>query len=120
MPALAPVPQVVVAAAQVDGAASTLYIRRSHLQLRLQHELSWMQISDDRLHGWRAHAEGCRRRLEDCLAEEEATKFVKLVVDRWLASQVGRWWRRVEMPAVWDQRLQQTDHSQRFHQAVRH
>ena len=38
----------------------------------------------------RAHTEECRRRLENCLAEDEETKFrsevAKLRVDNWLAS----------------------------------
>ena len=40
----------------------------------------------------RAHTEECRRRLENCLAEDEETKFrseaAKLRVDNWLASRV--------------------------------
>ena len=39
-------------------------------EIRLQHELSWMQISDDE-HDGSALTEECRRRLRNCLAEDE-------------------------------------------------
>ena len=82
MPTHAPVPQVVVAAALVDRAASRLYIRRSDVQ-----KYGCMICP-----GCRAHTEECRRRLENCLAEDEETKFrlevAQLRVEGWLASRV--------------------------------
>ena len=51
-------------------------------EIWLQHELSGTTA--------RAHTEECRRKLENCLAEEEETKFrseaAKLRVDSWLTS----------------------------------
>ena len=41
-------------------------------EIWLQHELSWMQISDD---GHDSHTEECRRRFKNCLSEDEETKF---------------------------------------------
>ena len=92
MPAPAPVPQVVVAAAPVDRAASKLYIRRAHVQIFG----SSMDCPGCRSvmtsTTARAHTEECRRRLENCLAEDEETKFrseaAKLRVEDWLASRV--------------------------------
>ena len=73
MPAPAPVPPVVVA------------------EIRLQHELSWMQISGDGATK-RAHTEESRRRLEKCRAEDEKTrtrsKAATHRVDGWLAGRV--------------------------------
>ena len=92
MPVLAPVPHVVVAAALVDRAASRLYIRRSDVQkygysMNCPGCRSVMAGTTAR-----AHTEECRRRLENCLAQDEETKFrseaAKLRVDNWLSSRV--------------------------------
>ena len=60
-------------------------------EMLLHHELSWMQISMTNTTA-RAHTEGCRRKLENCLAEDEKTKFrseaAKLRVEGWLTSRV--------------------------------
>ena len=94
VPVPAPIPQVVVAAAPVDRAASRLYMRRSDVQKYgcSMMNKSWMQICDGRYDGARAHTEECRKRLENCLAEDEETKFrseaTKFRVDNWLASRV--------------------------------
>ena len=88
----APVSQVVVAAALVDRAASTLYIRRSDVQkygysMKCPGCRSVMTGTTAR-----AHTEECRRRLENCFAEDEETKFrseaAQLRVEGWLASRV--------------------------------
>ena len=50
MPAPAPVPQVVVAAAPVDRAASRVYIKKADVQ-----KYPWLQISDDEHDGTCAH-----------------------------------------------------------------
>ena len=89
MLALAPVPQVVVAA-PVDRAASRLYIRWSDVQ-KYGYSMNCpgcrSVMTGATAH---AHTEECRRRLESCLAEDEETKFrseaAKLRVDNWLAS----------------------------------
>ena len=92
MPVPAPVPQVVVAATPVDRAASRLYIRRSDVQkygysMNCPGCRSVMAGTTAR-----AHTEECRKRLENCLAEDEETKFrseaAKSRVDNWLASRV--------------------------------
>ena len=79
MPAPAPVPQVEVAAAPVDRAASRLYIKNP---IGCRSVMTGTTA--------RAHTEECRRRLENCLAEDEETKFrsegTKLRVEGWLAS----------------------------------
>ena len=92
MPAPAPVPQVVVAAAPVDRAASRVYIKKAHVQkygysMNCPGCRSVMKNTTAR-----AHTEECRKRLESCLAEDEETKFrseaAKLRADNWLASRL--------------------------------
>ena len=92
MPAPAPVPQVVVAGAPVDRAASRLYIWRLDVQkygysMNCPGCRSVMTGTTAR-----AHTEECRRRLENCSAEDEETQFrseaAKIRVEGWLASRV--------------------------------
>ena len=92
MPAPSPVPQVVVAAAPVDRAASRLYIRRADVQ-KYGYSMNCPGCRSVMTNTTaRAHTEECRRRLENCLAEDEETKFrseaAKLRVEGWLASRV--------------------------------
>ena len=92
MPVPAPVPQVVVAAVPADRAESRFYIRRSDVQkygysMNCPGCRSVMASTTAR-----AHTEEFRRRLENCLAEDEEKKFrseaAKLRVDNWLAGRV--------------------------------
>ena len=92
MPAPAPVPQIVVAAAPVDRAASRLYIRRADVQ-KYGYSMNCLGCRSVMTNTTaRAHTEECRRRSENCLAEDEETKFrseaAKLRVEGWLASRV--------------------------------
>ena len=90
MPAPAPVPQIVVAAAPVDRAASRVYIKKADVQYSMNCPGCRSVMTNTTA---RAHTEECRRRLESCLAEDEETKLrseaAKLRVDNWLASRVG-------------------------------
>ena len=92
MPAAAPVPQVVVVAAAVDRAASRLYIRRADVQ-KYGYSMNCPGCRSVMTNTTaRAHTEECRRRLENCLAEDEETNFrseaAKHRVEGWLASRV--------------------------------
>ena len=87
MPAPVPVPQIVVATAPVDRAASRLYIRRADVQ-KYGYSMNCLGCRSVMTNTTaRAHTEECRRRLENCLAEDEETKFrseaPKLRVEGW-------------------------------------
>ena len=87
-----PVPEVVVAAAPVDRTASRLYTRRADVQ-KNDYSMNCPGCRSVMTNTTaRAHTEECRRRLENCLAEDEETKFrseeAKLRVEGWLASRV--------------------------------
>ena len=92
MPAPAPVLQVVVAAALVDRAASRVYIKKADVQ-KYGYSMNCPGCRSA-MTGTTAlaHTEECRRRLENCLAQDEETKFrseaAKLRVEGWLASRV--------------------------------
>ena len=92
MPARAKVPQVVVAAAAVDRAASRVYIKKTDEQ-KFGYSMNCPGCRSVMTNtAARAHTEKCRKRLEGCLAEDEETKLrsetAKLRVDNWLASRV--------------------------------
>ena len=94
MPAPAPVLQVVVAAAPVDRGASRLDIRRAEVQ-KYGYSMNGAGCRSVMTNTTaRAHTEECRRRLENCLVEDEETKFrseaAKLRVEGWLASRINR------------------------------
>ena len=72
MPAPARVPQVVVAAAPVDRAASSVHIKKADVQ---KYGYSMNCLGCRSVTTARAHTEECRKRLESCLAEDEETKF---------------------------------------------
>ena len=57
VPMLTPatVPRVLVAAAPVDRAASRVHQEGLCAEIRIQHELSWLHISDDERDGTCAH-----------------------------------------------------------------
>ena len=90
MPAPAPVPQIVVAAARVDRAASRVYIKKADCA-EIRNCTGCRSVMTNTTAG--ARTEECRKRLESCLAEDEETKLrseaAKLRVDNWLASRVG-------------------------------
>ena len=92
MPAPVPVPQVVMAAKPVDRAASRLYIRRADVQ-KYGYSMNYPGCRSVMTNTTtRAHTDECRRRLENCLAEDEETKFrsevAMLRVEGRLASRV--------------------------------
>ena len=89
MPAPAPVPQVVVAAALVDRAASRVCIKKADVQ-KYGYSMNCPGCRSVMTNTTaRTHTEECRKRLESCLAEDEETKLrSEAGVDNWLASRV--------------------------------
>ena len=89
MPAPAQVPQIAVAAAPVDRAASRVYIKKADVPYSMIC-LGCRSVMTNTTA--LAHTDECRKRLESCFAEDGETKLrseaAKLRVDNWLASRV--------------------------------
>ena len=83
MPAPVPVPQIAVAAAPVDRAASRAFIKNADVQ-KFGYSINCfgcrLVMTNTTA---RAHTEECHKRLESCLAEDEETQIGSSKVSCW-------------------------------------